>query len=131
MTVQWVDDQKTIISTISQGAWTWEEYHESLDQVLKMARSVDYRIDLVNIAGTDSITPKGSGMPHYQRALNLLPSNVSLIVLTNRSLIVKAIFSVFSRLRNQNKLAGPRLIAAQTFEEAYKLIQEDRRLETR
>lgn len=128
MTPKWEDEQKTIICTESEGRWTWDEFHQALDRIVEMAKSVEHRVDLINTAAPTAVTPKGSGMPHYQRGIRSLPDNVKLLIFANRSRLVKVIFSLFSNFQKQG--STPRLVITASMEEAHKVIEEDRTKQT-
>lgn len=126
MTTEWADEQKSIIVTTSEGAWTWDEYHAALDKVVEMAGTVAHRVDIINVALMNAKSPTGSGMPHYQRAMKKLPPNIEMMVMANRSFLVKAIFSVFSKFRSNSHDDKLKMAAATSMAEAFQMIDADR-----
>ena len=126
MTTEWADDQKSVIVTTSEGAWTWDEYHAALDKVVEMAGTVTHRVDIINVALMSAKSPIGSGMPHYQRAMRNLPPNIEMMVMANRSFLVKAIFSVFNKLQSKSNNDKLKMAAAISMAEAFQMIDADR-----
>jgi hypothetical protein len=49
MTVQtsWDNEDHTIIRTEFVGAWTWEEAHQAVDQMVALIESVDYTVHTI------------------------------------------------------------------------------------
>ncbi|MCA9882572.1 MAG: hypothetical protein KC546_06410 [Anaerolineae bacterium] len=129
MITEWADEERSIIVTTSEGAWTWNEYHHALEEVIQMAETVDHRVDLINVALMNAKSPPGSGMPHYQRAMKSLPANISMMVMANRSILVKAIFNVFGKLRGSSAGNALKMAAARSMQEAFEIIQKDRQKE--
>jgi hypothetical protein len=96
----WDDASETIMLCNSQGNWTWEEYHETLSEIVNLFKQVNHRVDLIIMRGEQATMPSGSPMPHFQRALRIMPSNVGLVVLvnTNANGFARALVSMFSKL---------------------------------
>lgn len=124
MHVYWDNEYKTILRCESEGRWTWEEYHQALNQVVDMIESVPHRVDLMNVPRRGAVTPSGSAMPHFQRALRILPSNTGLNVIVNTNAFGRAIISMFSKLYGRH--TGGNIAAVGTLEEAYALIARTR-----
>jgi hypothetical protein len=123
--VYWDNHEKTIIRCEADGLWTWDEYHQALDQIAAMMREVEHRVDLMNIRGNDRASmPRGSAMPHFKRAMKIMPPNRGLMVLVTNSAFGKSMVSVFLKVYGQ--ISGDRLVMAGSIEEAYRRIAEDR-----
>jgi hypothetical protein len=122
--VMWDDEAKTIIRSEGVGEWTWEEFHEGLQKVVQMMKTVNHRVDLIIHNRPDSHSPKGSGMPHFQRAIRIMPPNVGCTVFVNTNTFARAIISIFTTVY-KNK-ASAHFVMAATLEDARELILEDR-----
>lgn len=122
ISVLWDDENETIIRSESGGHWTWEEYHEAVEQVVILANSVSHRVDLIINALPGAAAPSGSSMPHYQRAQRIMPKNVRLNIIVNTNTFGRMIINTFTRL---NK-GGLKVVAAGTLEEARTVIARDR-----
>ena len=122
--LSWDDADQTILLAESAGTWTWEEYHEALSRIAELIRSVNHRVDLVTVRRADSIRPPGSALPHYQRAMRVLPSNTGLNVILNTSTIARTVVSIFLRLYG-SRTSGM-VVLAGSLEDARRLIRKDR-----
>jgi hypothetical protein len=122
--VLWDDEAKTIIRSESEGNWTWEEYHESLSQIVQMVQSVNHRVDLIHRRLPGSVRPPSSGMAHYQRAMRILPENTGLNVVINTNTIARSVANIFTRLYGRRTRGA--IVLVGSLEEAYKLIAADR-----
>jgi hypothetical protein len=94
----WDDSSKTIMLCNSQGKWTWEEYHETLTQIVQVFKETDHRVDLIITREQQATMPSGSPMPHFQRAMRIMPPNVGLVALVNTNGFARALVSMFSKL---------------------------------
>lgn len=79
--VYWGDDAQSIIHCEAHGHWTWAEYHQALDQIAQLARSVSYPVYVITLRMPNSHKPSGLGLPHYQRSVKVMPANVRRMVL--------------------------------------------------
>lgn len=120
----WDDPELTIIRSEAQEAWTWEEFHEGLQKIIVMMKSVDHRVDIIHNHAPGTRRPQGSGMPHFQRALRIMPNNVGLTIFVNTNAFGRAVVSIFTRLYGKQKNA--KFVMVGTLEEARKSIQRDR-----
>ena len=98
VTMAWDDTDKTIMLCNSQGRWTWEEYHETLTQIVEYFKETDNRVDLIITRDPHASMPSGSPMPHFQRAMRVMPPNVGLVALVNTNGFARALVSMFSKL---------------------------------
>ncbi len=122
--VAWADNHQTIILCQADGRWTWEEYHQALDQVAHLAGSVSHRVDLISVRSPSSVQPSGFGVPHFQRAKRVIPVHVCRRVLvTSSSSSTRQSMSMMRALMNH--LIKDMTIVT-TLEEAYALIEQDR-----
>lgn len=124
ISVNWEDGDRSIIRSESGGHWTWDEYHAAVEQVVALANSVNYRVDLIINALPGAVAPLGSSMPHYQRAQRIMPGNVRLNIIINTNTFGRIIINTFTRL-NSGK-GGFKVGAAGTVEEALAMIARDR-----
>lgn len=122
--VFWDDEAQSVIRSEGEGHWTWEEYHQSLGQIVEMVKSVNHRVDLITLRRPGSVAPPSSGMPHYQRAMRVLPENTGLNVIINTNTVARSIANIFTRLY------GPRtrgvVVLVGSVDEARRLVAADR-----
>ncbi len=124
LNIYWDNEAKTIIRSEGQGEWTWEEFHESLQEIVEMMKTVEHRVDLIHNHVPGSRKPSGSGMPHFQRAIRIMPTNIGLNIFVNTNSFARAIVSIFTRVYG-NQASG-KLVIVGSLEEAYASIRKDR-----
>jgi hypothetical protein len=120
----WDNEEKTAIRCESEGNWTWDEYHTSLEQIAEMMREVNHHVDLINIRRLGATMPRGSSLPHFQRALAILPDNFGLNIFVTNNAVARVIVSVFTRV--YASLSGGRLLMVGTLEEARAVVAKER-----
>ena len=122
--VEWLDTQKTIMGCTGQGTWTWDAYHEALDDIANKFKATSYRVDLIIMSAPGAIVPKGSSMPHYQRAMRIMPANLGLLVMVTSNTFARTIVSIFTKVYpNKDNV---KLIMVPTLSEARIRIMNDR-----
>ena len=60
ITVQWDNDEKTVIRQTFNGRWTWDDLYAALDYVAKLTDSVPHRVDAIVDVRHLSMLPGGS-----------------------------------------------------------------------
>jgi len=120
----WEDDQHTIVRCHGQVQWTWEEYHATLDEIVEAANRVDHRVDLIITRDDDASPPAGSPMPHFQRAMRIMPRNVGLVVIVSSNSFGRALVAMFSRIFSSRQHA--QLAVAASLHEAQARIAAHR-----
>jgi hypothetical protein len=120
----WDDEKHTIVRCEGEGKWTWEEYHATLSEIVEAVKQVDHRVDLIITRQDGSSLPGGSPMPHFQRAMRIMPRNVGLVILLNTNTFARALVSMFSRIFASRQHA--QLIMLGTLEEARAYIAAQR-----
>ncbi|MCA0457309.1 MAG: hypothetical protein LCI00_25280 [Chloroflexi bacterium] len=121
---EWIDTQKSIMTCTGEGMWTWDEYHEALDEIASQFRLAQRRVDLIIIRAAGSATPKGSSMPHYQRAMRIMPPNLGLMVMVTTNAFARTIVSIFSKVYpNKDNI---KLVMVGTLADAQARIVADR-----
>lgn len=122
-TVSWQDPERTIILCQAQGRWTWEEYHHALDQIVRLANSVDYAVNVIVMRMPQSVQPAGLGAPHYQRAVKMLPANVRRnILVTGNKTVANNATILMSKIMNK---ISKHITILGSLDEAFALIARD------
>ena len=122
--VEWLDTEKTIVCCTGEGSWTWDTYHETLDGIVNQFKTVQHRVDLVIDRSPGSTMPKGSSMPHFQRAMRIMPPNVGLVVLVTTNTFARTIVSIFSKVYPNKD--NTKLVMVGSLNEAHNRIARDR-----
>lgn len=123
--ITWHDAAQTIIRTEYSGAWTWDDFHTTLDAAVEMMHSVNGRVDLIVAPQPNSVMPRGSAEPHLKRAIQVMPDNLGIQIIVTRSMLSKTMASIFTKVFSR----GPyhdRLFFAANVDEANRIIQKDR-----
>lgn len=124
MRVEWGDAERSIIIATGEGRWSWNDFHQALEEIVELVTHTAGRVDLIYVQAPGSMMPGGSPMPHYQRAAQLLPKNVGLHVLLKDNVVVRTILSLFLRLYGAQ--TDTRFAIAGTLDAARNLIHADR-----
>jgi len=110
ISVQWDNDEKTIIQYVLDGRWTWNDLYSALDKVKEMSGSVDHRVDaIINFSKADLI-PSGSifsfnGKKHAQKLAAKANEARGLIVITGANGFIRSIYDMF-RVFDKNVSSG-------------------------
>ena len=72
-------------------------FHATLSEMVEAINQLNHRVDLI-ITREDDPAPAGSPMPHFQRAMRIMPRNVELVILMNTNTFARALVSMFSRI---------------------------------
>lgn len=122
--VEWLDTQKTIMGCTGSGTWTWDEYHHALDQIANEFKVTQNRVDLIIMSEPGAIVPKGSSMPHYQRAMRIMPDNLGLLVMVTNKTFARTIVSIFTKVYPNKDNA--KLVMVASLNDAKTRIANDR-----
>ncbi len=122
--VEWLDNQKTIMGCTGSGTWTWDEYHQALDQIANEFKATQSRVDLVIMSEPGAIVPKGSSMPHYQRAMRIMPDNLGLLMMVTTNTFARTIVSIFTKVYPNKDNVKMMMVAS--LNEAKTRIENDR-----
>lgn len=121
----WHDAEQTVICTEYSGAWTWDDFHATVDSAVSMMNTRPCRVDLIIAPHPNSVMPRGSAEPHFKRAIQVLPPNFGLQVIVSRSVLSRTIASIFVKLLSRESYHD-RLFFVSSVDEAYQLILKDR-----
>jgi hypothetical protein len=121
ISTQWHDAEQTIIRCDITGAWTWEEFHASLDEAHQLLATVNHPVVIINVRDASAKTPRGNPFPHITRASRDKPDNqiLTISVNTNKSMtqmVAKVLTSIFPFMPSA-------LVMADTFEEALTIAE--------
>lgn len=122
--VYWGDDAQSVIHCEAHGHWSWTEYHQALDQIAQLAKSVPHRVDMISIRMPNSKKPSGLGLPHYQRSVKVMPANVRRMILVTGNQRDTLLSNRWINALARNLIKH--IIFASSLEEAQAMIAEDR-----
>ena len=82
--VAWYNPEKTILKGEISGAWTWEEFHLSIDETHQLLKDVSHPVVIINVRMPDAKNPKGNPLPHYSRATKQMPEHQVMTINVSR-----------------------------------------------
>lgn len=119
VTVDWFNEEKTIIKYQFEGQWKWEELYIALQQVDVMMNSVQHTVYIIVDYQKSSGVPAGA-LTHLRSSTMKAAPNWGGGVFIGISSLVQALLNVFTSL---NKKLGERYATAKNMETAYSIIQ--------
>lgn len=123
ITICWHEHVPRIIIYTLDGAWTWDQVYEAIDQTEIMTRSVaPERVDSIADMRTSGSVPIDA-MKHLKTIANRQQDNDGLSVLVTESAFVLSLFNIATAFYNR---IGRYFRVSPTIEEAFALILEDR-----
>jgi hypothetical protein len=130
--VNWYDDEHSIIVVTITKDMTWEMYHQAVEWIVSEAAKVDHRVDIVfhdNVG-----MPKGNPMPHlsWGSAKIVGQPNIQLSIIAGSQgysgfgrMILEALAKTYMRFANLPR-NNRQLMFMRTLEDALAHIQKDR-----
>ncbi len=123
ITVEWDNEEKTVIRTEISGHWTWEEYHHALGETQRLVRGVNHEVAVINLRHPGAVSPKGNPLPHLSRAAKHMPENQTFTVnVSSDKKMVGLIARIMTRIF---PFMPKKFFVVDTLEEARALIQEN------
>lgn len=124
MNIDWLDAEQTMLCATGEGRWTWDEFHEGVQEIVKRIKSVPHRVDLIYNHTPNSRPPSGSPMPHYKYALQVMPPNAGMHVIVSINLVSRTLLNVFLKVYGKSKDAKFALVGS--LDEAKQVIAAER-----
>ena len=122
ISVEWGNEEHTIVYWVFNGKWTWEEFSEVQRESNQLLLTVDHTVDVIGNLKRGPRLP-ANALSAYQGLLEHSAENTGLIVLVGSSNFVKAMVGVFTRLTSK-KVPGSEFTFASTLREAYAIIEQ-------
>jgi hypothetical protein len=127
ISLNWNDDDKTILRLIFWNEWDLDEYVRQFEVVIDAIKTVAHPVDILVDLRTDSFVPKGNTLRVFRHVLDNLPDNAGIIVYVNDNHVQRHMFntqlSFYNTLRRRHKR---HLQMVETLDEAYELIDQFR-----
>ncbi len=125
ITVAWDNPKQTILCVTYDGEWVLEEYLASLDEGVRLMRSVDHCVDvIVHTVDTAAQTPPLWALRYWRYAVMNAPPNAGMTVSVPGNASVRAFSFALNRLLGSH-FQG-KLVTANTVDEARQLIRKMR-----
>jgi hypothetical protein len=123
ISVEWYTSDCRVIYWGFDTHWTWDEYFVSFDKLCRLARSVDFRVDVMAEVQYASMLPMGA-LGAYQATAKGLPENVRSLAIVGANIWMRA---MISGLRQFDTRLGSKIFFADTRYQARQLLCEPSR----
>ena len=120
ITVQWDNDDKTVIRYDFTGYWNWAEFRKQAQTAFAMTRSVEHQVDTISNFLPGTHIPKDAFI-HFRRVMTDAPPNRGVNVIVGASQFIRALVTIFSRIYTQ---LGKRLMLADSLEAARDILNK-------
>lgn len=124
ITIAWDNEEKSVIRYDFNGAWTWNQYLQVMEELMIMMKSVEHRVDAIANMKSGIMPMSGSALSIARTALYKLPSNRGVVVVVTNP-FVGVMLKTFKQFDRE---IGAILRAASSIEEANELILHERSL---
>lgn len=95
ISARWFDEEHTIILTEFIGSWTWDELWTAYRQILKMADTVDGKVDnIVDLTHSFPLPPPGA-LTQLRKVAEYQHPNTGITVYVKASLMMRGIATLF------------------------------------
>ena len=126
ISVNWANEEQTIVRWIFDGPWTWQDFLDAQTQSNALLATVDHRVDIVgNLINSPSLP--ANALSAYKGVLKRAAPNIGLIVLVGSSSFVKAMVRTFNSIF-RGSAPGTNFAFANSEAEAFEVIAKDRQL---
>jgi hypothetical protein len=123
ISVDWEDDQKTVLRFDARDSWTWTEFDLAVDYLVTLVGSVNHRVNLLALA-PPRFTP-GYPLSHFQRVILLFPSNVGKIALVGNTPFQRRLNNILLGIFPAIK---KKVVFVDSIDEAYQAFTEQARV---
>jgi hypothetical protein len=122
ITVQWDNDEKTVIRYDFQGYWDWTEFREKAIEAFILTRSVDHKVDTISNFLPGTTIPRNA-LSQFRNIMTEAPENRGVNCIVGVSVFIRTLVNVFSRLYPQ---LGERIIVAASLADARAILKKRR-----
>lgn len=124
VSLQWENQNRTVLRMIFWNEWTVEQYLTKAVELIEMIGSQTHDVDILIDLRTGSYIPKGDSVSAFRIMMDELPENSGVIVYLNDNPIQKRLFNTqlqfYQSLRRWSQRS---LYMVETIEEAYEIIE--------
>lgn len=125
VTVQWDNEEQTIIRYDFAGRWTWDEFYQAYDQGKKMvAGKAGYQVILYPRDDASQRYMPPNFMTHAVAINRQADPNAGLTVIVSQSTYIHALLSVLTGIM---RFVGQRYSTAKTLDEAREKLMQARK----
>ena len=114
------DENEMLIRSVFTDDWDWLAFDAATRQIISLASSVDFPVDLITDLSNSSTFPPGEALPYILRLRKNRPRNLRSIIVVNPGAEVTSYITMANRL---DKTAHQLSYRVKTLEEAYQIIE--------
>ncbi len=120
ITLNWLDNTHKILKWDFDTHWTWEQFHQAVDESSLITKDYSHSIDLIlNLA--DSQFPLTTAViAHIRRGMTVATEQGGIVVLMSHNTFARVLVTVFSKV---NPHLGKSFRVASSMDEAQKAIR--------
>lgn len=118
ITIEWANEDQTVILYQIASPWSWEDGEAAKDQLHQMIDAVGHRVDCIFEVSHVGALPRNTLQVVFER-YDFIPKNVGLYVVVGAPSSIKAVVDV---LRLMRPSIFSRYHMVKTFDDAYHLI---------
>ena len=122
ITVQWDNEEKTVIRYDFEGYWEWSEFRKKAEEAFAMTRSVKHKVDTISNFLPGTSLPKNA-IFQFRRIMSEAPENRGVNCIVGASNFIRTLVTIFSRIYTQ---LGERLIIADSLSQARSILKKRR-----
>lgn len=119
--VMWADAEHTVILQVFEGTWTGPDYHNSLDEILKMVSQNQTKVDLIGVMTASKGVPSSNLLAAGNRVTRLMEKQVNRIVIVNAPNYFQALVGV---VRKMKPSLAEQVHFVKTLEEGYEKLDK-------
>jgi hypothetical protein len=121
ISVDWDNNEKTIILWTFSDPWTWEDFRVGFDRSYLLMRSVHHTVHILADARTVTKVPSGNILSNIRMLITRYPANLGLHVAVSENVMIRALGEMVGRL--VPKSTGHGIHTVPTLDEAYQLLE--------
>ena len=128
VSIQWDNDEHTIIRYKFEQGWGWTDLHTALDEAGKLVGTVEHEVDVIMDISTANLVPQGALSQINRAYRNPKPPNLGITVIIAHNTFLNAMVGMAKKIWGDN--ANWQLEFVKTDEEGYALIKAHRAKES-
>lgn len=120
ITLTWFDDTHKILLWNFDKNWTWEQFHQAVDESSFVAKDYTHSIDLILNLGDSQFPLTTAVIAHIRRGMAVATEQGGIVVLMSHNTFARVLVTIFSKV---NPKLGNSFRVASSTDEALKAIR--------
>ncbi|RMG89168.1 MAG: hypothetical protein D6712_02255 [Chloroflexi bacterium] len=96
--IEWLDDNHTIVYIKVLGDWSWEEAHEAISKQVEMAKTVSHGVHVILDFNNQPTLPNGFGVHHIRELMTFKAPNELLTVFIGAPRLLSSLLNLIRRV---------------------------------